>query len=108
MTPQQIELFVNNKVTCNEGNIKIVDSCFVQKRDFTPVLKQIKVKYPNSDVLTNRCWWHMRMEWATHNCLYMLGLWESHTKDVDINYPLPLWEKVVYAVLGPLCWLVIN
>ena len=107
MTQREIEQFVDQNVTYSQGNIKIIDSCFVYKKDFTPVLKRIQKVYPDSDVLKNRCWWHIRMEWATHNCLHMFGMFKSHTKDVDINYPLPLWEKIVYAVFGPVCWLII-
>ena len=49
-----------------------------------------------------RWMWSLRCEWAVHNVLYKLGLWRSHTKDVDLNYPIKWYVEVLYVIFGTL------
>lgn len=39
-------------------------------------------------------------EWKGHNRLYKLGLFRSHTKDVDLNEKQKPYEEIVWLILG--------
>ena len=39
-------------------------------------------------------------EWRAHNLLYGLGLFRSHTADVDLDAGEPLWRRAIYWALG--------
>ena len=108
MTQDEINAFVDSNVTCTDDDVKIVDSCTVSKHDFQGVLQRTFDVYPDSVVLKNRKWWHIKLEWSTHNFLFSIGMWRSHTKDVDINYPMKWYEKLAYLLVGPICWLLIK
>ena len=41
-------------------------------------------------------------EWRGHNRLYNLGLFRSHTKDVDLNEQNTFLEEVIWFILGGL------
>ena len=108
MTKDEITAFVKSNVTVTNDDVKIVDSCFISKKDFKPILTEIDVQHPDSVVLKNRKWWHIQLEWATHNGLYMWGIEKDRTKDVDINYPLSCKEKIGYTLIGAFFWLIIK
>ena len=91
------------KYTIAKDNLHLVDSYKVPTRRFDRELNQIEAIHPKSDVW-KRSRRSMRREWTTHNGLYSLGLFRSHTKDVDINYPQPLWEKAAYAIGSFIFW----
>ena len=38
-------------------------------------------------------------EWVAHNVLYNLGLFRSHTRDVDLNDDEPKWRLWIYDVI---------
>ena len=38
-------------------------------------------------------------EWVAHNVLYNLGLFRSHTKDVDLNDDEPKWRLWIYDII---------
>ena len=107
MTQEEIVAFVESNVVYSDNDIKIMDGYTVSKKDYDAILKCIYDSHPDSPVLTNRCWGNIKCEWATHSFLYKRGLWVSHTKDVDINYPLSVFEKIAYAIFGTICkWLI--
>ena len=39
-------------------------------------------------------------EWLVHNLLYKLHIFRSHTKDVDIQYLLAWYERIIYNSIG--------
>lgn len=96
------------KYTVTDSNIHIVDSCDYCKSAFEGALELIRDLYPDNQVLKRRKWWHIKLEWATHNAIHSLGLWKDRTKDVDINYPLKWYAAVAYAVCGALVWIFIK
>lgn len=93
--------------TITPNNIHIQDSYMVPKKLFKCNLKDILHRTPLDYPIHNRTIESMEMEWASHNFLYDLHLWRSHTKDVDLNYPQKWYTKAVYAVLGRIAWVFI-
>ncbi len=96
-----------NKYTITQGNLHIIDSYQVSKKAFRRQLASIKALHPDSDVW-KRSWCSLELEWATHNGLYAIGIARSHTKDVDLNYPQKWYEKVLYPIVGSVCWIFIK
>ena len=89
------------------SKIRIKDSYKVSKHRFESVL----ATYTDAqamEVKAHRSLFSMKMEWASHNLLYSLGLFRSHTKDVDLDDPMKWWEKPVYPVVGLIAWLFIK
>lgn len=87
-------------------NVHIRNSCDVPKGRFDRELWHLRILYPSCQVF-RRSQWSLRMEWATHNALYRLGIQRSRTKDVDLNYPQKWWVRAAYSVAGPIVWLFI-
>jgi hypothetical protein len=94
-------------ITVTPNNIHIDDSYKVSKKNFDAVLDDIEKEHPECLVFQHRKRISMKFEWATHNALYLLGLWKSHTKDVDINWPIKWYVCFLYNVVGALVWLFI-
>lgn len=95
------------KYTISDNNLHLIDSYKVHKKDFAKELNEIKKKEPDY-LVWNRGVPQMCLEWSCHNFLYMLGLWRSRTKDVDLNYPQSFLIRAVYAVCGCFAWLFIK
>lgn len=41
-----------------------------------------------------------KREWKAHNRLYKLGLFKSHTKDVDLEEPGKWYLEIIWLILG--------
>lgn len=93
--------------------IVIYDGYLTRKGDFARVLEAYAMRFQASHGYFP-LWWEKRtmrgmcLEWATHNALYNMGLFSSHTKDVDIEAEQAWWLKAAYAVCGSLAWLIIR
>lgn len=94
-----------NRVTYN--NIHIENSHLIPKRKFERTLAKIQAENPDCLVF-NRGYFSLKMEWATHNALYGLGLWRSRTKDVDLNYPQPFYLSALYIIFGMVSWIFLK
>ena len=96
------------------GNIHIEDSYKISKWDFDCTLRDIHWEALRGGyeskliVFYNRSYFSLKMEWTVHNALYNLGIERERTKDVDLNYPQKLWEKILYPIGGILTWLFIK
>ncbi len=93
--------------------ITVYNSYKVSKKFFNQFLNELRRWDDTKDltVLVNRTNRNMTDEWACHNFLYdidFLGLFKNHTKDVDMQYPLTWWEKIVYPCTGWLCKIFIR
>lgn len=92
------------KVIVSENNTHIDNSFrIIYKEDMEDLLNEYRHKY-NSSIFSNfiinrRSITSMVYEWAAHNLLYQLGLFKSHTKDVDLDDE-PLYRRICYYVLG--------
>lgn len=95
------------KYSIRENNLHIVDSAFVPKSAFRRNLVAIHELHPES-LVWDRSYCSMEMEWATHNFLYALNLWKSHTESVDINYPQKWYISLGYWIVGAIGWLFID
>lgn len=84
--------------------IHIGDSYKIKKKDFGAHLEEFK----ETDVYKNRSLCSLKLEWASHNFLYNLGLWRSHTKDVDLEWPQKWYWSAIYYILGPISWIFIK
>lgn len=80
--------------------LTIKESYKVSKKEFSNYF----YKYGNEPVIIARNWTVMKLEWATHNGLYALGLWREHTKDVDFEYPQNRWLTLCYIICGAIMW----
>lgn len=85
------------EVVWSENNIHIVDSYLVDDiRGAVGFLRNVG----SNEVLSHRSDYSLCCEWAVHNFLYRIGLFRSHTKDVDLNYPCRM--EWLYIILGTL------
>ena len=89
------------EIVVSDNNIRIENGYLVRCRDFEFVLNSIRANEPN-EVTEHRSNYSLSCEWAVHNALYKLGLFRSHTKDVDLNYPCRL--EWFYIVLGSIIY----
>lgn len=88
------------KTTITKNNIHIEDSYKTSsKYKMGIVLTQLRKEYPDNEVLLHRTNDSIIAEWLVHTYLYNWGLFKSHTKDVDINYPLRWFEKIAYKIV---------
>ena len=88
-------------IVVSDNHIRIDNGYSVRCRDYGFVLNRIRENEPN-EVTANRSNYSLSCEWAVHNALYKLGLFRSHTKDVDLNYPCRL--EWLYIVLGSIIY----
>lgn len=91
-------------------NIHIENSYKISKWDFknTLITRRVYATSDELDVFAHRSYLSMQLEWCCHNFLYNLGVARERTKDVDLNYPQKLWEKILYPIGGILTWIFIR
>ena len=86
--------------TVTSNNIHIRDSYKVKtKSEMKEMLYAIQHANPECNVF-KRSYNSMISEWRTHNRLYKLGFQKSRTKDVDLNWPLKWYVKLLYIIVG--------
>lgn len=92
---------INNHVcTITNDNINIKDSYQITSKDLMiDTLTKIKYVYPSCETF-NRKESDLIHEWRAHNRLYRLGLFRSHTKDVDLNANVSCFMQLIYNIIG--------
>ena len=91
------------KYVISSNNICVLDSWKYTKSKFLGLLdNDLREHYPDHVVLTERTDKSLLREWGLHTLLYKLGMWKSHTKDVDLNYPQSRITSFVYWLFGGL------
>lgn len=90
----------------NDTNIHIKDSYKLSKKEFCSLIKEMRLKFVNP-VLQNRSDYSLKMEWACHTLAYYFNISRDRAKNVDLNYPLKWYEKVIYNIFGPISWLLV-
>lgn len=86
-------------------NIHICDSYLIRRRtEMSGKLLELKVGTDYCRVWHERSERTLIREWRGHNCLYDLGLFRSHTKDVDLDVPTKWWQQAIFAVLSFFYW----
>ena len=86
------------RIQYNESNVRIVDS-YKQTSPFLMeyILKRFREKTGYCSKRSLKSW---LKEWKTHNRLYRLGLYRTHTKDCDLEENEKLHRLIIYQILG--------
>lgn len=92
------------KVIVSKNNIHIENSfSIIYKEDMEDILNEYRHKYNGSVfynfIINRRSIKSMIYEWGANNLLYEIGLFKSHTKDVDLKNT-PLYRRIFYYILG--------
>lgn len=86
------------EIQYNSKNVRIVDSYQVSNvKDMVFVLRLFKIKTGYCSKRNLKSW---IKEWKSHNRLYRLGLFRSHTKDCDLEENEKLHRLIAYQILG--------
>lgn len=86
------------EIQYNSKNVRIMDSYQVRNvKDMIIVLRLFKIK---TDYRSKRSLKSWIKEWKSHNRLYRLGLFRSHTKDCDLEENEKLHRLIAYQILG--------
>lgn len=86
------------KIRYNSKNIHIVNSYKIRnEKDMIFILLNFKQRTGYCSKRTLKSWIR---EWKTHNRLYRLGLFKSHTKDCDLEENEKLHRLIAYQILG--------
>ena len=89
------------KVSYSEKNTHIEDSYQIKlkksmENEMDWIIASRKArKYPVTRTIES----YVR-EWKGHNNLYNLGLFKSHTKDVDLNENNSIIEELIWLIIG--------
>lgn len=89
----------NLVVRVSSNNIKIIDSYKLNnKKEMKSVIEEVLNKTPLYH--QTRSVKALVREWRSHNILYKLGLFKTHTKDCDLESNEKLHRRFVYFFLG--------
>ena len=92
MIYKNIEYYVLN------NNCKIIDSYkMTNKEVMLDFINQLREEHKEFQVRTSSSYYR---EWKAHNILYKLGLFKSHTKDVDLNIDEKLSRRICYFIIS--------
>ena len=86
------------KVTYTKNLTKIFDS--YKMKDVEKEIKQIMEERKKQGYPVTRTLKSYIKETKAHNRLYKLGLFRSHTKDVDLEENIESWKEAVWFMLG--------
>ena len=89
--------------TVSPNNIQLKSSFEVKKKDFERELAAIRKLFPECQVW-NRSLKSLSREWAAHNALHALRIFNRRTSDTDLNWPQKWYFRVGYAIIGFLVW----
>lgn len=103
---QSILIWYNNeavKADLSKINTTIYESWrFKTVTDMTKIIEELREKSTDKEAaICTLGTKEMIREWRSHNLLYTLGLFRTHTEDVDLNTDNPWYLKVAYAVVSP-------
>ena len=106
-TKKVLILHNGNKVIAelSDSNIRIYDSYrFKSSKDMKAILSELGEH--GSQAINTMPNGAMLREWRAHNFIYVLHLFRSYTKDVDLNIGNPWYIKALYAIFSVLYSLV--
>lgn len=87
-------------ITVTTNVIRIEDGYkTTSKKLMRTILNNVHLDHPECLVF-NRKMGSLVREWTAHNRLYKLGLYKSHTKDVDLEYPIKWYYELAWFILG--------
>lgn len=86
------------KIQYDKRNVRIIKSYEVKKEwDMLYILITFQEQTNFQSKRSLRSW---IKEWKTHNRLYRLGLFRSHTRDCDLEENEKLHRLIAYQLLG--------
>ena len=89
---------LNVTIEYNNANVRIIDSYKVTDRvKMLAILIEFKRETKFESKRTIQSW---LKEWKSHNRLYKLGLFRSHTRDCDLEENEKLHRLMAYEILG--------
>lgn len=93
--------FGNHFVRVSIGNDMMIYNSYkvTSLKDMKSVINYIHRNYLFQKD-TNRTKFDMVNEWRAHNLLYTLGMFRSHTKDVNFEYRQSVTLKILYAIIS--------
>ena len=90
---------IANAIT-SPTNTHIVDSCTVQnKAEMRQYLAQVREAVSEDMAVNQRDMESMVREWRSHNFFYMLHVFRSRTKDVDLELQQTWWRELFCRVV---------
>lgn len=91
-----------------KNNLHVEDSYCFEKRIIRQFIFGLRWNTEHDFDVWKRSDFSLMTEWYCHNFLYRLGIFRSRTKDVDLNHPQKIWEKVVYPIFGSIAYIFIK
>lgn len=89
---------VNATIEYDDANVRIIDSYKITDSiEMLATLMKFKKITKYKTKRTIRSW---LKEWKSHNRLYKLGLFRSHTKDCDLEENEKKHRLIAYEILG--------
>lgn len=87
--------------------VKLIDSYLISRKRMGRELQSIRKLHPSCG-LWQRSEGSLKLEWASHNLAYILGIRREKTKDCDLNYEQKWYVKLAYGVVGTIALWVIK
>lgn len=87
-------------ITVSDNCVTVFDSYKTTKRSLIKeVLSYVASKAPNN-VIQHRSINSLCNEWIAHTRLYNMGIAKSHTRNVDMEYPISTLHSLAWTILG--------
>lgn len=94
-------MFFSVSVSTNNNNIHIHNSYNIKKiRDMKHYINDIRNSDDGTCEVLNRSNFSLINEWRSHNLLYALGIFRTHTKDVDLESNPSIFFTIGYTILS--------
>lgn len=90
------------------GNVHIPHSCDASYAEIKRTVCSEEFRLEHPDLFANRSTKSIVREWVVHNAMYRLGLFRNRTESVDLNWPLPWWESIIYWIAYPIARLIVG
>ena len=87
------------RIIYTENNTKICNSRLIENNEIWEVVYRIMEQRKCRNLLVTRTQLSYCNEIKAHNRLYKLGLFKSHTKDVDLEEPIKKWKEILYSII---------
>lgn len=86
---------------CTDKYVTIVDSNKVPNSDIPRFVKLLRIKIKNdTNFKYKRSEESWIKEWRAHNKIYKMGMFRSHTKDVDFDEDESKIRLIAYEIFG--------
>ena len=89
------------RIIYSENNTKIYNSYLLKtKTEINKIVMKILSERKNKNLPITRNFESYAREIKTHNRLYKLGLYRSHTKDTDLEENQSKFKGLIYTILS--------